>query len=130
MAYATVGQLEGLLTFMPGNASTLLDRASRDIDRALLCSVYNTSDTVIVAALRDATLEQVAWQLESGNTSGIRHGDQSGVPSGGSAGGVSLSHTGRSVGAASAPEWLGSQAWTILQGAGLTGNPPFTYRGG
>lgn len=130
MAYATAEQLEGVLGFMPANASVLLGRAGRDVDRALLCSTYDTSDPVIIAALKEATLEQVAWNLEGGNTSGIRHGAQPGVPSGGSAGGVNLTRSGGSAGAASGPEWLGSQAWTILQTAGMTGQPPYTYRGG
>jgi hypothetical protein len=130
VAYATVEQLDGVLGHTPSNAAVLLDRASRDIDRALKSAFYVPDDPDVLTALQEATLEQVAWQLESGNPSGIRHSDQPGVPSGPSAGGISLTRTGRTVGAASGPPWLGEQAWIILQTAQLTGHAPFTWLGG
>jgi hypothetical protein len=125
VAYATVLQLNTALGYTPNNAAVLLDRASRDVDDALLCSVYpvdatgNPTDTTHITALKDATLEQVAYQLEQGNTSGIRHGMQSGVPTGASAGSVDLSR-GQSVGGnTTALPDLGDQAWKALRTAKL-----------
>jgi len=133
MAYATVEQLADRLgSSAPPNASVLLDRASRDVDRVLMCSNYNTADSAVLTALQEATLEQVAWRLECGDVNGIRHDVQSGVVSGGGgAGSVSVSRTGNPVGAATyGTPFLGDQAWTILQQAGLTGQAPYTYLGG
>jgi hypothetical protein len=130
MAYATAGELAAFLGYTPEGADRLLDRASRDVDRALLCAVYDATDTAVTGALKAATLEQVAYQLTVGNTDGIAHGMQPGVPSGQSAGSVDLSR-GTSVGGASAGlPWLGEQAFSELQQAGLTGQGPATYLGG
>lgn len=130
MAYATVEQLDAFLGYTPKNAVRLLDRASRDVDRATLCTVYDADDTAVTAALRVATLEQVAYQLSIGNSDGVAHGMQPGVPTGSSAGAVDLSR-GQSVGGnSSALPWLGDQAFVELQRAGLTGQGPFTYLGG
>jgi len=131
MAYATVEQLTDELGYAPNNAQKLLDRASRDIDRVLMCSNYNTADSAVLTALQQATLEQVAWRLECGDVNGIRHDVQSGVASGPGAGSVTLSRTGNPIGAAtSGTPFLGDQAWTVLQQAGLTGQAPYTYLGG
>lgn len=128
MAYASVQDLGGVLDgYTPSNAQVLLDRASRDIDRALQCATYDVdsngdpTDTQVLAALRDATLEQVAYQLEIGNKSGIAHGLQGGVPSGTSAGDISLSR-GPSTGGATADQpWLAEQAaWILRQASGIT----------
>jgi hypothetical protein len=131
MAYATVEQLVDRLGSTPRNASVLLDRASRDVDRVLMCSNYNTADSAVTTALQEATLEQVAWRLERGDVNGIEHTAQPGVPSGGAAGGVSLSGGGNAVGGSTygSPR-LGDQVWIILQQAGLTGQAPYTYLGG
>jgi hypothetical protein len=133
MAYATVQDLDGVLDYMPGNAQVLLDRASRDIDRAIQSAVYAVdtdgmpTDSAIAQALKEATLEQVAYNLEAGNKTGIRHDLQSGVPSGTSAGDVSLSR-GPSVGGATGDlPWLADQAEWILRQAGLRGQAPQTY---
>jgi hypothetical protein len=75
----------------------------------------------------EATIEQVAYQLEVGNTEGIRHGMQSGVPSGASAGGVELSRGQSAGGSTIDAPWLGDQAEWILRQAGLRGQPPQTY---
>lgn len=124
MAYATAAELEAVIGYQPSNASLLLDRASRDIDRALLTATYDATDTDLLEALKAATIEQVAWHLEIGNTDGLRHGMQSGVPSGTSAGSVDLSR-GRSVGGSSEDlPLLGEQVWAILQTAQLTGQGP------
>lgn len=125
MAYATIEQLTESLGHTPNNAQQLLDRASRDINRALVTAVYDTTDATIIAALQTATIEQVAWHLEAGNDKGIRHDQLSGIPSGGGSAGVSLSRSGtppRSLygeGAPHAPV-IGEQVWATLQAAGLT----------
>lgn len=137
MAYATVTDLEEWLGqgWARPNAQRLLDRASRDVDRAVQCATYATdgddlpTDPVVLAALKNATLEQVAYQLEIGNTSGIAHPLQSGVPSGESAGSVSLSRGPSSGGASSEYPWLGEQAAWILKQAGLLGQAPYTWIG-
>lgn len=129
MAYATVADLTERLGngYTPNNAQLLLDRATRDIDQALLAAIYDPTEAVIVAALREACLEQVVYKLEIGDTSGIRHGMQAGVPSGASAGTVDLSR-GTSAGGSSVDQpRLGEQVWSILQQAGLTGMAPYTY---
>jgi hypothetical protein len=131
MAYASSGELTTRLGYpAPANAGSLLDLAGRDVDRALQCAVYdvdgsgNPTDSVVIAALKAATLEQVAYQLEQGNKDGIRHGLQSGVPSGASAGEVSLSR-GPSVGGSTSDlPWLADQASWILREAGLIGWGP------
>lgn len=132
MAYATVQDLidsDALGFEPPPNAQVLLDRASRDVDRAIQCAVYDTdtdgmpTDAKVTTALKEATCEQVAYQLEIGNTDGIAHGLQSGVPSGSSAGSVELSR-GPSTGGATADQpWLGDQARQILRQAGLLRQP-------
>lgn len=122
MAYATVQDLAGLLGYeAPANGQTLLDRASRQIDRALESTTYdvdssgNPTDAAVIAALKDATLEQVAYQLEVGNADGIPHGLQSGVPAGSSAGLVELSRGPSTGGATVDQPWLAEQASIILR---------------
>jgi hypothetical protein len=129
MAYATIGELTTHLGngYAPNNAQALLDRATRDIDTALLSAIYDATDPVVIAALKDACLEQVVYQLEIGNVAGIRHGMQAGVPSGASAGTVDLSR-GLSAGGSTVDQpRIGEQVFSILQQAGLTGQAPFTY---
>lgn len=125
MSYASVAELEGLLGYAPGNAQQLLDNATNDVDRVLLCATYDADDADVIAALKAATLQQVVYNLECGNTTGTRHGTQAGVPSGASAGGVTLTRTGGEVGAnTGALPILGDQAWASLMLAGLTGQGP------
>lgn len=133
MAYATVQDLRGVNGFSVGNAQVLLDRASRDVDRAIKSAVYSVdadglpTDPKIVTALKEATVEQVTYNLEIGNANGIAHGLQAGVPSGGSAGGVELSRGPSAGGATVDQPWLGAQAEQILRQAGLCGQAPQTY---
>lgn len=123
-AYATVQELTTALGYAPDNAQQLLDRATRDIDRLLLCARYDAADVDVVAALKTATLEQVAYQLAQGNIDGIRHGMQPGVPSGQSAGGVDLSR-GQSVGGnTSSLPLIGEQAFAALQAAKISFQGP------
>ena len=57
-------------------ATRLLTRASRRVDRLLLAAIYDTDDTGaptdpdVAAAVRDATCAQAAWWLETGDESG------------------------------------------------------------
>jgi hypothetical protein len=133
MAYATVQDLRDLIGYTSGDAQVLLDRASLDIDRAIQSAVYpvNTdgspTESTVTTALKAATLQQAAYQLEVGNRTGIPHGLQSGVPSNTSAGDVSLSR-GPSTGGATADQpWLAPHAAWILRSAGLLGQAPQTY---
>jgi hypothetical protein len=135
MAYATTQDLtnSNVLGYAaPANAQVLLARASRDVDRAIQSAVYDTddnglpTDAAIATALMEATCEQVAYQLEIGNTDGIAHGLQSGVPSGASAGGVDLSRGPSTGGATVDQPWLGDQPRQILRVAGLLGQEPQT----
>lgn len=123
MAYATVGQLTDVLGYAPANASVLLDRASRDIDRALLTAVYDNTDATIVAALQAATIEQVAWRLEMGNDRGISH-DNLATASGPAAGAITVGRSGAPRPAYGEPTTskpaLAEQAYLALQAAGLT----------
>ena len=118
-AYATITDLDAKLGRTPVNAEQLLIRASRDVDRALLCTVYDPEDSAVLTALKEATLEQVAANLEYGNASGL---------GGSRRGGFTIGKL--SVQAAAtdeAPVKVGSlweQAWTVLQVAGLTGHGP------
>lgn len=124
MAYATVEELaDEPYNLSPANAQLLLDRASRDVDRALLTSVYDTEDADNVAALKSATLEQVAAQLAAGAADGIGAGaarsftlgklsvNKGGTPPNPAAQAVKVG-----------PLW--EQAWAVLQLAGLTGQGP------
>lgn len=136
MAYATVGELTTALGYTaPGNGQQLLDRASRDVDRAIQCATYDTdsgglpTDPVVLAALKTATLEQVAYNLEVGNANGIVHAMQSGVPSGESAGSISLSRSPSAGGSTDGLPWMGPQAAWELQQAGLLGQGPYTWIG-
>ncbi|WP_370446812.1 hypothetical protein [Micromonospora sp. LHW51205] len=118
-SYATVAELADKLGRTPVNAAQLLIRASRDVDRALLCAVYDSTDTAVVAAIKEATLEQVAANLTHGNSTGL---------GGTRRGGFSIGRLSVQAGSSDdAPVRIGSlweQAWTILQAAGLTGHGP------
>lgn len=124
MAYATVEQLDSALGYTPTNAALLLDRASRQIDRLLLCAVYDATDGDVQAALQAATIEQAAYQLAIGNTDGISHPLQSGVPSGSSAGAVDLSRGQSTGGNSMSAPLIGDQAWSILASAGIAFQGP------
>ncbi|EEP73506.1 hypothetical protein MCAG_03833 [Micromonospora sp. ATCC 39149] len=126
-AYASVADLTDWLGSTPAGAERLLVRASRDVDSALLCSVYDADDADVQLALQQATCEQVAGMLDAGDLSGTgvapastgftigKVSVQQGAPGSGSAGGTA--RVGR----------LWYQAWLILQTAGLTGQGPQTW---
>lgn len=122
MSYATPADLVGIVEPVPAHAELLLARASRDVDRALLAAEYDPTDPTVVAALKEATVEQVAGTLASGDKTGL---------------GVVTTDTGFTLGklsvqkpaaAAVAPRTgaLVDQAYAVLQAAGLTGHAPWT----
>ncbi|MEK8108662.1 hypothetical protein NKG94_34510 [Micromonospora sp. M12] len=84
-----------------------------------MCTVYDGTDEVVVEALRMATLEQVAANLDHGNVTGN---------GGNRRGGFSIGRiTVQAASAEDAPVKVGGlweQAWAILQAAGLTGHGP------
>lgn len=127
MAYATSADLAGYVDTVPANADLLLDRASRQIDQALLTSVYDTADADVIEALKVATCEQVAGNLAAGVTDGIG----AAVPTSFTLGKLSVSRgQGGANPAAQARKVYGlwEQAWLVLQQAGLTGQEAWTRR--
>lgn len=130
MAYATPEQLEEYPIAVPSGADVdlLLTRASRDVDQALLCAVYDPEDADVQAALRDATIEQVAGILDSGD----RTGTGAAAPTASfSIGKISVVRGGQGAGGSAAQAariaGLWPQAWQILQQAGLTGHGPQSW---
>jgi hypothetical protein len=125
MAYATPAELAAApYNLTPTNAQLLLDRASRDIDQELLTAVYDPTDPDMIAALKLATLEQVAAGLDAGDTAGT------GVRRGGGFTLGRLSVQAPAAGAVGGPARVGrlwAQAWQALQQAGLTGYGPQTW---
>jgi hypothetical protein len=131
MAYATEAEYEDETgTTAPANIGRLLTLASRDVDAALIAAVYDVedgaaTDAAVVTALKEATIEQAAYWLDTGDTTGTggiaAYGDvqigsvRLGRPSTGGTGG----------GSAARP--LAPQALAVLQLAGLTGHEPYTY---
>ncbi|WP_320069606.1 hypothetical protein [Micromonospora sp. RTGN7] len=114
--YASVDDLTERLGRTPANAEHLIVRASRDVDRALLCAVYDPDDQVVIDALREATLEQVAGRLDADARAGRRAGFTIGRLS-----------VQASADPGDQPVLIGGlweQAWTVLQAAGLTGHGP------
>jgi hypothetical protein len=121
VAYATVEELNDHIGSTPANAQLLLDRASRDVDQALLCAVYDVEDEDNVAALKLATLEQVAAGLDQGDLKGTG----TSRPAGFTLGRLSVQQPAATR--PGAPQKIGrlwEQAWQVLQQAGLTGQGP------
>lgn len=132
VVHATEAELTAYPVTVPAGASAalLLKRASRDVDRALLCAVYDVEDGVatdadVLAALRDATIEQVAGMIEAGDLTGT---GAAAPVSGVTIGRVSVQRQLPGGGATTATRVgpLYPQAWAVLQQAGLTGQGPIT----
>lgn len=126
MAHATVDDLAGYVATVPSNAPILLERASRSVDQALLCSVYDVDDADVQTALRAATCEQVAAWLGVGEDGTGASSIYANVK----IGSVTLGRTsgnGTSKKSSSSAEELAPQAWMALQQAGLTGFGPGSY---
>ncbi|GGN86376.1 hypothetical protein GCM10010112_67880 [Actinoplanes lobatus] len=121
-AYASQADLSNILSPLPDNADTLLIRAAREIDRALLCAVYDVENADVIAALKQASLEQIAGAQQDGDSTGL--------------GGVTTTATNFTIGKIQVTKASGSttpvprtnglvdQAWLTLQTAGLTGQGP------
>ncbi len=121
-AYASQQDLyDAGLDPMPANADLLLQRASRQIDRALFTAVYDITDTDVVTALKQATVEQVLGTLAGGDTAGLGVSTQ---VSQFTIGKLSATKQLSSTAGGSSPTTAGivDQAWIILQTAGLTGH--------
>lgn len=133
--YATSGDLTAYPVTVPAGVSAglLLQRASRDVDRALLTAVYETdddgmpTDADIRQALRDATCEQVAGYLDSGDLTGTGAAPPT---AGFTIGKISVQRGGQGAsGGAVQSVKIGvlyPQAWQVLQQAGLTGQGPYS----
>lgn len=132
MAYATPEEYEAEIGSAPANIGRLLTLASRDVDAALLTAVYEVdADTGLpvkaeyVTALREATIEQAAYYLDTGDTTGT--GGQA-VYTNVSIGSVTLGRPqAGGTGGGSAARPLAPQAFSVLQLAGLTCHEPRTY---
>jgi hypothetical protein len=121
-AYASQVDLSEVLYPLPDNADQLLIRAAREIDRALLCATYDTEAAATIAALRQASLEQIAGNAQDGDSTGL--------------GGILTTSTDFNIGKLSVKRsstpttpvprtgGLVDQAWLTLQAAGLTGQGP------
>ncbi|MGW4411163.1 hypothetical protein ACWEJ6_44530 [Nonomuraea sp. NPDC004702] len=127
MAYATSSDYATYTgTTAPDGIDLLLARASRLVDQVLLCAVYDVDDVDVQAALRDATIEQAAaW-----TASGIEDGTGAATEwANVSIATVSLgrAQSGGAGGGGSAAIRPAPQTLMVLQQAGLTGHPPWTY---
>lgn len=126
MAYATAEEYEtetGMTA--PANIGRLLTLASRDVDAALISAVYNPDDEQVITALREATIEQAAYHLDTGDTTGTGGLAAYGMVSIGSVQlGRAAQAGGGQTGSAARP--LAPGAWAVLQTAGLTGHGPRT----
>ncbi|TDD25052.1 hypothetical protein E1287_37610 [Actinomadura sp. KC06] len=130
MAYATADDLDDYVDTVPANAARLLTRASRVIDGALKCAVYDVdeagdpTDADVITALKDATCEQAAYWITQGSDEGIPNGYTSV-----SIGSVALAggQTGNGGGPGTVSGELCAQARQILDTAGLLNFAPWTW---
>ena len=126
MAYATKEEYEAETgTTAAANIGRLLTLASRDVDVALIAAVYDPNNEDVQTALREATIEQAAYWLDTGDTTGtggIAAWTDVQIGSVRLAGGQA---GGGQTGSAARP--LAPQAHAVLQLAGLTGHEPRTY---
>jgi hypothetical protein len=127
VAYATIVELTAKLGRTPTNSQQLLDRASGNVDSALLSAVYDPADAAVITALREATLEQVACNLDQGDLTG----SGSTRPNSFTIGKLSVQRSSMaSKDNAGGPVKIGDlwkPAWLVLQAAGLTGFAPRTW---
>lgn len=122
-SYAARSDLAGVIPSIPDNVDQLLVRASREVTRALIAAVYDPTDPVIIQALRDATVEQVAGSLAGGDKTGL---GASSTPAGFTIGRITVQ---KPAGSTDVPRTGGlvDQAFAVLQAAGLTGHAPWTF---
>lgn len=117
MLHAVPEDLSRILDSIPANAELLIARASRDVDRVLLCSIYDASDPAVIKALREATIEQVAGTLAGGDQHGFGIAS---TPQSFTIGKISVQ--GAAGGQPPRTGGLVDQAYAVLQAAGLTGH--------
>lgn len=126
--YATVQQYADIIGgTLPTGLARLLRVASRQLDDFLFAGIYDITDAAVLAALAEATCEQVAYAGANGwwTTGGVPAlaravsiGSVSiGAPSGSSAGGGS---------SATVPK-ISPIAYSVLVNAGLVGGQPDTF---
>lgn len=128
VAYAPADQ-QGDIPAEP-EATRLLTRASRRVDRLLFAAVYDTdpvsllpTDADVATALSEATCEQALWWLETGDESGASQQYQSV-----SAGSISLTRGYSSGGSATGRDQnVSPAAVEVLQLAGLLPGTITTY---
>jgi hypothetical protein len=101
----------------PANLTLLLVRCSRQVDAVLVAAVYDATDADVLVALRDATIEQVLYCLANGWSDGIPAGYEEVQ-----IGSARLKRGAGSATAGGSPASFSSEAFTILQLAGLTGH--------
>lgn len=111
---------------MPANLQRLLRKASQDVDADLLTSVYNAADAATLAALAEATCEQVAYFLDNGWLNGSPLPVSEVSIGSATVRGLMGGSTARGGAGTPAGQRLGPRAWGVLQRAGLTGQPPNT----
>lgn len=121
-AYASQAELAAILYPLPDNADQLLVRAARVLDRALLCSYYDPTDADVIAALKQAALEQIAGDLADGDSTGLGGVVQTATNF--SIGKISVQKAATSTTPVPRTGGLVDQAWLTLQAAGLTGGGP------
>ncbi|MBN1174562.1 MAG: hypothetical protein JXA67_20505 [Micromonosporaceae bacterium] len=125
--YATTADLgQELLTRITADPDRLLAVASRDVDTALLCAVYDVDDVTglptdadVLTALTAATVEQVYGYVEAGD----QRATGAGQPQSFSIGSLSVQRGQQATGPAKVGD-LYRGAWLVLQQAGLTGYGP------
>lgn len=127
--YATTQDYATYLGSAPPGIDLLLARATRLVDEALLSAVYAVdddgmpTDSAVRSALRDATIEQAAYWVATGEDGSGATAEYANV----SIGSVSLgrAQAGAGGGGSGAARPLAPQAYQILSQAGLLGHAPW-----
>lgn len=126
-SYATTTDLANWTgTAPPDGAIRSLRRATGIIDDLLITAIYDVdadglpTDADVIAALRDATCEQVAWWIETGDETGAQA-----LYASVSIGSVSLSRGPGASGSSASSSRISPDAAKILRRAGLLGHGPW-----
>jgi hypothetical protein len=125
-AYATVTQYANIIGgTIPTNLARLLRVASRQLDDFLFASLYDVTDTNVLAVLAEATCEQVAYMGVNGwwTTGGVP-APQRAVSIGSASIGATINSG--SGGSGTIPR-LSPIAYSILSDGGLLGGQPDSF---
>jgi hypothetical protein len=125
-AYATVQQYADIIGgTLPTNLARLLRVASRQLDDFLFAAFYSSTDVVALAALAEATCEQVAYMGVNGwwATGGVP-APQRAVSIGSVSIGAAISS---GSGGSGAVALISPIAYSLLVNAGLVGGQPDTF---